>query len=122
MQRLVELSREHLRGKSSRLEYVSKLIAALSKVTSDADATELAERLTGKYYEGQAWLLNRRNMIVTEKVIKSHMRKDRFEVTITKTERGYDVDMWTPDDINHWSKSVFTEEEALEEYKRWEND
>ena len=56
-------------------------------------------------------------------VIRSHMRKDGFEVTITETKGGkYDVDMWTPDDINHWCKSFVTEEQALEEYKRWDND
>jgi len=60
---------------------------------------------------------------VFDEVIKSHKRKDRFEVTITKMKEGkYDVDMWTPDDINHWSKSFKTEEEARTEYKRWEND
>lgn len=55
-----------------------------------------------------------------DEVIASHRRKDRFEVTITKTRGGkYDVDMWTPDDINHWSKSFDTKEEARVEYDRW---
>lgn len=59
---------------------------------------------------------------MTWQVIKAHARKDKFEVTITRTEKGYDVDMWTPDDISHWSKSFKTEEEAQTEFKRWEND